>query len=734
MATALPEARQKAVLQITGMTCAACSARIEKRLNKVEGVERASVNLAAEKATVIFAPGTVTLESLIESVERIGYGAAPFQEAPDAAEKERERRAKEIRHQLFNFSLALLFTLPIFIEAMILMPLQIHTILMEPYLQAVLATIVQFGPGYQFYRRAWSNVRHGTANMDVLVVLGTTAAWGYSLYHTLVPPGDLYFEAGAVVITLILLGKVLEAVAKGRTSEAIKKLLGMQAKSARILRGGQEVTLPIEQVMPGDLVLVRPGEKVPVDGEIVEGHSAVDESMLTGESIPVDKGPGDPVVGATLNKHGSFVFRATKVGAETALAQIVRMVEEAQGSKAPIQALADKIAGIFVPVVLGLALLTLVVWGLVTGDWAAGLKAAIAVLVIACPCSLGLATPTAIMVGTGRGAELGILFKGGEHLERAEKVQAVILDKTGTITKGEPELTDLVPAPGATAEELLLVAAAAERNSEHPLASAIVSAAGERGLALPAVSGFTAIPGHGIEATVDGRRVLVGNRRLLERESIPVQALLADLERLEGEGKTAMLVAAGGAPLGIIAVADTIKPTSREAVGALKALGIQVAMLTGDNQRTAQAIARQVGIDQVLAEVLPDQKAAEVMKLKAKGLVVAMVGDGINDAPALASADLGMAIGTGTDVAIEAADVTLISGDLRAIPAALKLSRQTMRKIRQNLFWAFAYNVAGIPLAALGLLTPMLAGAAMAFSSVSVVTNSLLLKRFDPRG
>ncbi|HLO02835.1 MAG TPA: heavy metal translocating P-type ATPase, partial [Symbiobacteriaceae bacterium] len=628
MTIAAAENRQKATLQITGMTCAACSARIEKRLNKVEGIERASVNLAAEKATVIFEPGIVSIEQIIQSVEKIGYGAAPFQEAPDAAEKERERRAKEIRHQTINFLVALLFTLPIFIEAMILMPLMIHTVLMEPWLQAILATIVQFGPGYQFYKRAWSNVRHGTANMDVLVVLGTTAAWGYSLYHTLVPPGDLYFEAGAVVITLVLLGKVLEAVAKGRTSEAIKKLLGMQAKSARILRNGEELTLPIEQVMPGDLVLVRPGEKVPVDGEIVEGHSAVDESMLTGESLPVDKGPGDAVAGATLNKHGSFVFRATKVGSETALAQIVRMVEEAQGSKAPIQALADKISGIFVPAVLGIALVTFLGWGLVTSDWAGGLKAAIAVLVIACPCSLGLATPTAIMVGTGRGAELGILFKGGEHLERAEKVQAVILDKTGTITKGEPELTDLVPAPGASSDELLLVAAAAERTSEHPLASAIVKGAGERGLTLPTVTEFTAIPGHGIEASVEGRRVLVGNRRLMERESIPVEALLGDLERLEGEGKTAMLVAAGGLALGIIAVADTIKPTSREAVETLKAMGIQVAMLTGDNVRTAQAIARQVGIDQVLAEVLPDQKAAEVAKLKDRGLVVAMVGDG----------------------------------------------------------------------------------------------------------
>ncbi|HLN64379.1 MAG TPA: copper-translocating P-type ATPase, partial [Symbiobacteriaceae bacterium] len=505
------------------------------------------------------------------------------------------------------------------------------------------------------------------------------------------------------------------------------------AKTARIVRNGEEREVPVDQVLEGDIVAVRPGEKVPVDGVIVEGTSSVDESMLTGESLPVDKKPGDKVVGATLNKHGAFKFEATRVGADTALAQIVRMVEDAQGSKAPIQKLADTVSGIFVPAVLVISLLTLLGWGLVTGDWTTGFKAAVAVLVIACPCSLGLATPTAIMVGTGKGAEVGILFKGGEHLEKAHQVNTIVLDKTGTITKGQPDLTDVIPAAGFAEADVLRLTAAAERNSEHPLAAAIVKGAQAQGANLPEPQAFNAIPGHGIAAEVEGRKVLVGNTKLMAREEVAVGALLAAKERLEGEGKTAMLVAIDGQAAGLVAVADTVKPSSAAAIAELKAMGITVAMITGDNRRTAEAIARQVGIERVLAEVLPEEKAAEVEKLKGEGRVVAMVGDGINDAPALATADLGMAIGTGTDVAIEAADVTLMSGDLRAIPSAIRMSRKTMAKIRQNLFWAFFYNTAGVPLAAFGMLTPMIAGAAMAFSSVSVVTNSLLLKRYDPR-
>ncbi|MFZ5828417.1 MAG: heavy metal translocating P-type ATPase [Bacillota bacterium] len=724
--------RQRASLAITGMTCAACSARIEKGLNKLPGV-KASVNLAAEKATVEFTPGLTDLATIIKKVTDLGYGATELTERVGASDREKAAREAEVRRQWINFGVAAVFTLPIFIEAMIFMPLGIHSFLMNAYLQFGLATVVQFGPGWQFYRRSWSNIRHGTANMDVLVALGTSAAYLYSVANTFFTEGDLYYEAGATVLTLIILGKLLKAVAKGRTSEAIKKLLGMQAKTARVLREGQELDLPIEQVVVGDLIIVRPGEKIPVDGVIREGTSTVDEAMLTGESLPVDKKPGDKVVGATINKHGSFKFEATRVGADTALAQIIRMVEDAQGSKAPIQALADKISGIFVPIVLVVAVVTLVVWGLVTGDWVAGLKAATAVLVIACPCTLGLATPTAIMVGTGKGAENGILFKGGEHLEKAHLVNMVVLDKTGTITKGEPDLTDVLPVSPFDEQTLLRLAASAERTSEHPLAAAIVKGAQGRGISLPEPKEFNAIPGHGIEAMVDERKVLIGNRKLMARFQVDIAPLTADMERMEGEGKTAMLVAIDGSAAGLIAVADTVKPTSAEAIAELKRMGIEVAMITGDNRRTAEAIARQVGVERVLAEVLPEDKAAEVEKLKGSGRVVAMVGDGINDAPALATADLGMAIGTGTDVAIEAADVTLMAGDLRSIPAAIRLSRTTMRKIRQNLFWAFFYNTAGIPLAALGMLTPMIAGAAMAFSSVSVVTNSLLLKRFDPR-
>jgi Cu+-exporting ATPase len=574
--------------------------------------------------------------------------------------------------------------------------------------------------------------------MDVLVAMGTTAAFLYSVYNGFFEPdrmrgmNNLYFEASSMIITLILLGKYLEARAKGRTSEAIKKLMGLQAKTARVIRDGEEIDIPVDEVVPGDIVSVRPGEKVPVDGEIIEGASAVDESMLTGESIPVEKTAGDTVIGATINKHGAFKMRAKKVGRETVLAQIVKMVEEAQGSKAPIQKLADKVAGVFVPAVIGVAVLTFVLWMVIRGEVSEAFMSAVAVLVIACPCALGLATPTAIMVGTGKGAEKGILIKGGEYLETAYKVSAVVLDKTGTITKGEPEVTDILPLGTLSGDEVLRLAAAAEKNSEHPLGVAIYEAAKARLGAIPDPERFAAVPGKGVLAEAEGKVILVGTHKLMTESGVDIARAAEALERLESEGKTAMLMAVDKDIAAVIAVADTLKEHSVEAVAELREMGVEVFMITGDNARTAAAIARQVGIGHVLAEVLPEHKAEEVEKLREKGYVTAMVGDGINDAPALATADIGMAVGTGTDVAIEAADITLMRGDLRTVAAAIRLSRRTMRKIKQNLFWAFIYNVIGIPIAAFGLLSPIIAGAAMAFSSVSVVSNSLSLKRFDP--
>ena len=569
--------------------------------------------------------------------------------------------------------------------------------------------------------------------MDVLVALGTSVAYFYSVVAVLQGWHELYFESSAIIITLILLGKYLEAVAKGRTSEAIKKLIGLQPKTARVIRDGQEVDIPIQEVLVGERILVRPGEKIPVDGKILEGFSTVDESMLTGESIPVEKGPGSEVVGASVNKQGSFTFEATKVGKDTALAQIIRMVEAAQGSKAPIQRLADQVSGVFVPVVVVIAVLTFAGWYLAGASVTDALIHMTAVLVIACPCALGLATPTAIMVGTGVGAERGILIKGGEHLERAGKVNTIVLDKTGTITKGEPSLTNItVMAPFAETEVLRSVASG-EKKSEHPLGEAIVQEAVGRGIAAMDVTDFAALPGKGIRYFFEEKTWYVGNEALAQSLNIDLAPVLSAKNEWEEEGKTVMLAMVEGRLAGAIAVADTIKDQAREAIEELKGMGMEVYMLTGDQERTAQAIARQVGIDHVIAQVLPDHKAEVVQKLKDSGKVVAMVGDGINDAPALAIADVGLAIGTGTDVAMESASITLMRGELTTIAAAIRLSRQTLRKIRQNLFWAFVYNVLGIPLAAFGYLTPILGGAAMAFSSVSVVTNSLLLKRYNPQ-
>ncbi|MDK2855677.1 MAG: P-type Cu+ transporter [Bacillota bacterium] len=727
-------APKKLELKISGMDCASCAARIERALAKLDGVVSATVNFALERATLEYYPEELTPEDIKRTIRMEGYEA---QEAALRFDEDSEKRAREreIRRQTQLFVLAAVLSTPlVFVMLADLFNFPAPPLLRNKVFEFALATPVQFVAGYQFYRGAAVTLSRGYANMDVLIALGTSAAYFYSVATTFFIPGHVYYETGAVIIALIILGRLLEARAKGRTSEAIKKLMGLAAKTARVVRGGEEVDIPVDEVRQGDVVVVRPGEKIPVDGIILEGSSAIDESMLTGESLPVDKKSGDEVIGGTLNKYGTFKFRATRVGAETALAQIIKIVEEAQGSKAPIQRLADVISGYFVPAVVLVAVITFAGWYFfgAPGDLARAVINFTAVLVIACPCALGLATPTSIMVGTGRGAENGILIKGGEHLEKAHATDAVVLDKTGTITKGEPVVTDVFALPGWKEDEILLLAAGAERGSEHPLGEAIVRGAKARGLDLPEPQNFSTVPGRGVVARVLGRQVQVGSRRLLE--GMPLDALAGTVQKLESEGKTAMLVAIDGRAAGVIAVADTVKENAAQAIAALKRMGIKVIMLTGDNRRTAEAIARQVGIDpdDVQAEVLPQDKAREVEKLRRAGYVVAMVGDGINDAPALATADVGIAIGTGADVAIEAADIALISGDLRGVPASIRLSRATLRNIKENLFWALIYNVIGVPVAALGYLSPVLAGAAMALSSVSVVSNALRLRSFDP--
>lgn len=716
----------KRTLLVEGMTCAACSSRIDKALNKLDGVVSANVNLSNNKAMVEFPSGAIEDELLVKTVEKAGYKAEV--ELERDFDREKELREKEIKSLKTSFIISAILSAPLLLGMFFHMAGK-ETILMNGWFQFALATPVQFIIGFRFYKGAFNALRGGGANMDVLIALGTSAAYFYSIYNIFAGVHEYYFEASAVIITLILLGKTFEAVAKGKTSEAIKKLMGLQPKTARVIREGEEVDLPIEKVIIGDIILVRPGERIPVDGTIVEGHSALDESMITGESIPVDKGVDDEVIGATINKLGSFKFKATKIGKDTVLSQIVKLVEDAQGSKAPVQRLADKISGIFVPVVVAIAALTFIIAYFITGEFETGLINAVAVLVIACPCALGLATPTAIMVGTGKGAENGILIKSGEHLERAHKMNAIVFDKTGTITKGQPEVTDIVTFE-RDRDEVLRIAASIERTSEHPLGESIVNKGREELLILSEPEKFLAVPGKGLQATFEGELVLIGNRRLMEDNNIAIEIAEADLERLELEGKTAMILAINGKLAGIIAVADQIKETSKAAISDLKDMGLDIYMMTGDNARTAQAIAKEVGITNILAEVLPENKAEEVEKIKASGKHVGMVGDGINDAPALASADVGFAIGTGTDVAMEAADITLMRGDLSGVVTAIRLSHSTMKTIKQNLFWAFFYNSVGIPFAALGFLNPMVAGAAMAFSSVSVVTNSLRLKRF----
>ncbi|NLK00313.1 MAG: copper-translocating P-type ATPase [Clostridia bacterium] len=722
--------------KVLNMSCASCAQRIEKKLSSLDGVLSAVVNFAGEQVAVDYIPGPVNTSLIEETIKGLGFDTAPLDDHfQEGAQEEEKMDEMELKKRLFIFSAVL--TLPLsaimFLE---MFSLHINDFFMGPLFQFILATPVQFIAGSRFYTGSYKSLRSGGANMDVLVAMGTSAAYFFSFVNTFFRTGDVYYEASAMIITLVLLGRMLEARAKGRTSEAIKKLVGLQARTARVRRGEDMVEVPIEEVQVGDLVIVRPGEKIPVDGIIRAGRSSIDESMLTGESIPVDKEVGDEVIGATLNKQGSFEFETAKVGKDTVLAQIVKMVEDAQASKAPIQRMADQISGYFVPAVVGVAVAAFAIWYFLAapGDLSRAVINLTAVLVIACPCALGLATPTSIMVGTGKGAENGILIKGGEHLEKAGRLNLIVFDKTGTLTKGEPSFTDIHVVPGGLLDEdeALKLAAGAESRSEHPIGQAVIDEAKSRGLPLMEPEDFEAVPGQGLKCQMGGRQVLIGNLRLLRNNDVDISVIEEKLEELEDQGKTVVVMAVDGNAAAVFAVADGLKESSAEAVSLLKKMGFKIYMLTGDNQRTAQAIAHEVGIDHVMAEVLPQDKAGMIEELKAEGHQVAMVGDGINDAPALTVADVGIALGTGTDIALEASDITLMSGDLRGVVGAIMLSRATLRNIKQNLFWALIYNTIGIPVAAMGMLSPIIAGGAMAFSSVSVVSNALRLRRVDP--
>ena len=745
------ESIREILLPISGMTCASCVNAVQKAIGKLDGIREVNGNLATEKARVVYDPSKVRISEIKDAVSRAGYQALEI-ETKDQEDQERERRERDVKILWRKFIVSILFTVPLLYIAMghmlglpmpdAIMP-EMHPLNFA--LVQLLLVLPVIAAGYRFYTVGFSRLFRREPNMDSLIAVGTSAAFLYGIYAILQIlngnmeyANDLYFETSGVIIALILLGKYLEAVTKGKTSEAIKKLMGLAPKTATVIQDGKEMVIPIEEVEVGDILLVKPGEKIPVDGEVVEGRTSVDESMLTGESIPVEKNASSKIIGASINKNGTVRFRATKVGEDTALAQIIKLVEEAQGSKAPIAKMADIIAGYFVPIVMAIALIAGLAWYLSGMSVIFSLTIFISVLVIACPCALGLATPTAIMVGTGKGAEYGVLIKGGEALETAHKIQTIVFDKTGTITEGKPQVTDIITTGPVEETELLLLSASAEKGSEHPLGEAIVGKGQEKNLELLEPESFEAIPGHGIEVVIRGKRMLLGNKKLMDDRKVAI-TLQAESDRLAEEGKTPMYISIDDRLAGIIAVADVVKESSKRAIEVLHHMGIEVAMITGDNRRTSEAIARQVGIDRVLAEVLPQDKADEVKKLQAEGKKVAMVGDGINDAPALAQADIGIAIGSGTDVAMESADIVLMRSDLMDVPTAIQLSKRTIRNIKENLFWAFAYNSAGIPIAAgllylFGgpLLNPMIAAGAMAFSSVSVLSNALRLKRFRP--
>ena len=739
-------------IPIGGMTCAACSQRVEKAIDKLEGVTKVTVNLATEKATVEYDSQVIRLSAIKQCIEKTGYQALEIDK--NTVDEDKIRKEKEIKTLWTKFVVATVFGLPLLYFAMVPMvswwPFPVPKAL-NPMIYPLRFALLQISlvtpiiiAGYKFYTVGFKALIQRSPNMDSLVAIGTSAAILYSIFNTFqIINGNfgavegLYYETAGVIIALILLGKSLEAVSKGKTSEAIKKLMGLAPKTAIVIENGKEIEVPIDEVEIGNIILVKPGDKIPVDGVVLEGTTSVDEAMLTGESMPVDKKAGDKVFAASINKNGMIKFQATKVGSDTALAQIIKLVEDAQGSKAPIAQMADIVSGYFVPIVCSLALLAFLAWLIAGEPLAFAVTIFISVLVIACPCALGLATPTAIMVGTGKGAENGILIKGGEALETTHKINTIVFDKTGTITEGKPEVTDIVPVEGVQSGRLLQIAASGEKGSEHPLGEAIVRGAEKENLDILTVQQFEAIPGHGIEVVIEDIKVLIGNKKLMDDKQISLDSLRETSDRLAGEGKTPMYVAMNGSLAGIIAVADVVKESSAKAIKKLQEMGIEVAMITGDNRKTAEAIAKQVGIDRVLAEVLPQDKSNEVKKLQAEGKKVCMVGDGINDAPALVQADIGIAIGSGTDVAMESADIVLMRSDLMDVPTAIKLSKSTIRNIKQNLFWAFGYNVAGIPIAAgilhlFGgpLLNPIFAAAAMAFSSVSVVSNALRLKRF----
>lgn len=744
-------------LKLRGMSCASCAKNVEDAILSVPGVNECSVNFGAEQASVTYNPSQTNIAAIQNAVDAAGYSAVPMPDEILDPEDDVERRERQVENRQLTrkiwisgiiSTILVIGSLPMMIGLPIpFIPAWMH----DSWLQLILTTPVLFWCGSSFFINAWKALKRHTATMDTLVAIGTGTAYLYSLFPTFFPQWfiaqgltpDVYFEPASVIITLILLGRLLENRAKGQTSEAIRKLIGLQAKTARVIRNHQEVDIPIAEVVLGDLILVRPGEKIPVDGEIIEGASTIDEAMVTGESVPVKKHPGDEVIGATINKTGSFKFRATRVGKDTFLAQIVKLVQQAQGSKAPIQRLADRVTGWFVPAVIAIAIATFILWYNIMGNVTMALITTVGVLIIACPCALGLATPTSIMVGTGKGAENGILIKGADSLEMAHKLRAIVLDKTGTITQGKPTVTDFVTVRGITDGNelnLLRLAASVERNSEHPLAEAVVRYAQTQRVQLNDAREFEAVAGSGVQGYVSNRLVQIGTHRWMNELGINTSDLQKDWERLEYLGKTVIWIALDGKIEAIMGISDAVKPSSVNTIRALQKMGLEVVMLTGDNRRTAEVTAREVGIERVFAEVRPEQKAAKVETIQSEGKIVAMVGDGINDAPALAQADVGMAIGTGTDVAIAASDITLISGDLQGIVTAIQLSRATIRNIRQNLFFAFIYNVAGIPIAAgilypfFGwLLSPIIAGAAMAFSSVSVVTNALRLRNFQPK-